>query len=76
MEDQLPAPVRVSVVLQENEDRNQLFWESAFEDFSLFGDLERARTCLEEVKRYEPEYEFRKLCASAEVGKTRESKMP
>ena len=75
LEDQHPAPVRVSVVLQEEENRNQLFWELAFEDFSLFDDLERASMCLQEVKKHEPEYNFRKLYQSAEVGKTLESKI-
>ena len=61
--------MRVNIVLQ-GEDRNQRFWELAFEAFSFFGDLERARAsmCLEEVKKHEPEYESRKLLDSAQIG--------
>merc|ERR1719158_2826006 len=69
LKNDLPAPMRVAVVLQA-EDRNQRFWESAFEAFSFSGDLERASACLEEVKKHEPEYDSRKLCASADVGET------
>ena len=67
LENQLPAPVSVSVVLQ-GEGRNQRFWESAFEAFSFFGDLERERVCLQEVKKHEPEYVSRKFFQSAERG--------
>ena len=59
--------MRVSVILKE-EDRDQLFWESAFEALSFFGDLERTSACLEEVTKYEPGYECRKLMESAEAG--------
>jgi len=69
LENQLPAPMRVSVVLQE-EDRNQRFWELSFEAFSLFGDLEWATRCLEEVEKHEPGYKSRKLAESARSGET------
>ena len=74
LENQLPAPMRVKILLQ-GEDRTQRFWELAFEDFSTFGDLERASRCLEEVNKLEPEYESRKLLESAEMGETLECKI-
>ena len=66
--------MRVKILLQ-GEDRTQRFWELAFEDFSTFGDLERASRCLEEVNKLEPEYESRKLLESAEMGETLECKI-
>merc|ERR1719158_1673163 len=68
LKNDLPAPMRVSVVLQE-EDRNQRLWELAFEAFSFSGDLERASACLEEVKKWDPEYDSDKLFDSATDGK-------
>ena len=65
----------MSVILQK-EDRNQSFWESAFEGFSFFGDLERAGVCLEEVKKHERAYDFCKLFQSAEVGEALECIIP
>ena len=75
MANQLPCPVRVSVILQK-EYRNQRVWELAFEAFSFFGDLTKASACLEEVKKHEPEYDSRKLFQSAEVGETLECIIP
>ena len=75
LENQLPAPVRVSVFLRK-EDRNQRLWELAFEAFSFFGDLERAGACLEELKKHDPEYNARKLFQSAKEGETLESRIP
>ena len=75
LENQLPAPTHVSVVLRE-EDRNQRFWELSFEAFSVIGVLERAIRCLEEVEKHEPKYKSRKWAKSAKSGEAQECKIP
>ena len=67
LENHVPAPTHVSVVLQE-EDRNQRFWELSFEAFSIFGDLKRASWCLKRVENHEPMYKYRKCAESVKMG--------
>ena len=61
LEDQLPAPLRASIVLCDVDRSSEDFWKSAFEAFAQFGEMERAGLCLDEVTKRDRGYAGQKL---------------